>query len=465
MRSARSPNESTNKIKRNIFSSGNKTLISDYRAWLDQKETLARLYQYSKEDLKEQKINLDSIERAANATEKRLSETSKEFQAGYSTQKVSYKQVQSLLTESEAVLEIIRITQFDQKFTAEAKYAALILTKESELPKLVLLDNGQQLETRYAKFYRNAIQQRIPDEHSYQQYWARIAPAVEGKKVIYVSPDGVFNQINLNTLKNGEAGYAINIYEFITLGNSRDLFVLKGRKKITPNKKATLIGFPDYGTKDVAALPGTKIEIDGINKTLKTGGYTISQFTQKTASEGNVKTVNGQGIIHIATHGYFLEDVAVTGSGFGVHMDNATENPLLRSGLLFTGAGKTVTGNAEPNLQSNDNGILTAYEAMNLNLDGAALVVLSACETGLGEIKAGEGVYGLQRAFQVAGADALIMSLWKVDDGATQQLMTNFYAAWIKLGNKQKAFKQAQLQLMAKYKEPYYWGAFVMMGM
>ncbi len=89
---------------------------------------------------------------------------------------------------------------------------------------------------------------------------------------------------------------------------------------------------------------------------------------------------------------------------------------------------------------------------------------LSACETGRGALSAGQGVYGLRRAFLVAGANALIMSLWKVDDEATQMLMTSFYTNWTKSGNKLKAFKQAQLQLMAKYKEPYYWGAFVMMG-
>jgi CHAT domain-containing protein len=152
------------------------------------------------------------------------------------------------------------------------------------------------------------------------------------------------------------------------------------------------------------------------------------------------------------------------GSVFGVNAENASNNPLLRSGLILAGAGHAISGGGT-DISSNDNGVLTAYEAMNLNLEGTNLVVLSACETGLGDVKSGEGVYGLQRAFLVAGADAMIMSLWKVDDAATQQLMTSFYTNWLKLGNKQKAFKQAQLQLMTKYKDPYYWGAFVMMGM
>jgi len=340
-----------------------------------------------------------------------------------------------------------------------------VLTKTSEMPNLVVLDNGQQLDTRYAKFYRNAIQQHAADEYSYDQYWARIEPALTGKRMIYISPDGSYNQLNLNTMKKPDGDYVINRYDLVIVGNSKDLIALKARKQKTIKKNATLLGFPDYGGTSIAALPGTKVEIDGITKILKTNTWQIKTFTQKTATEANLKSIKGPALMHIATHGYFLQDVESSGSAFGVNLENANNNPLLRSGLMLAGAASTVSGTRMPNLESNDNGILTAYEAMNLNLEGTDLVVLSACETGLGDVKSGEGVYGLQRAFLVAGADALIMSLWKVDDAATQQLMTNFYTNWIKLGNKQKAFKQAQLQLMTKYKEPYYWGAFVMMGL
>lgn len=454
---------STNKIKKAILASGNQDLIKDYIAWLDKKETLARYYSLSKEDLTQQKIDLPALEKEANDMERSLSQRSTDFSQGYSADKIDFKQIAALLTDTEAVVEFVRIASFDKNFTGDSKYAALVLTKGATAPKLIVLENGNQLETRYAKFYRNAVQQKSPDQYSYDQFWAKIDPALTGKKTIYVSLDGVYNQISLNTLKKNDGDYILNRYDLITIGNSKDLIELKKAKPAVAKKNAFLIGFPDYGGDAVAALPGTKIEIDNISKILKTGGYTVTPFVQKAANEAAVKALKSPSVVHIATHGYFMQDVEQNMAG--VREENAKNNPLLRSGLLFAGASPTLKGEVIPNLESNDNGVLTAYEAMNLNLDNTDLIVMSACETGLGDVRSGEGVYGLQRAFQVAGAKALVMSLWKVDDAATQALMTNFYTNLSKGTSKQKAFKQAQIQLMTKYKDPYYWGAFVMLGM
>jgi CHAT domain-containing protein len=139
------------------------------------------------------------------------------------------------------------------------------------------------------------------------------------------------------------------------------------------------------------------------------------------------------------------------------------KNPLLRTGLVMSGGGDVLDHTAfNYNLES---GILTAYEAMNLNLDQTDLVVLSACETGLGEIQNGEGVFGLQRAFLVAGAETLIMSMFKVDDEATQKLMVKFYKKWMDSGNKRQSFVEAIKELRNEYKDPYFWGSFIMMGL
>lgn len=453
----------TNKIKKAILASGNNELIKDYVAWLDKKETLARYYSLSKEDLSAQKIDLSTLEKEANDMERSLSQRSTDFSQGYSTDKIDFSQIASVLGDQEAAVEFIRIQSYDKNFTTDSKYAVLILTKGLATPKLVVLDNGNQLETRYAKFYRNAIQQKSADTYSYDQFWARIDPSLTGKKTIFLSADGVYNQISLNTLKKTDGDYLINRYDIILVGNSEDVITLKSQKAVASKKNAFLLGFPDYGGDAVAALPGTKVEVESIAKILKANGYQTTPYEQKTATEAILKSLKGPAIVHIATHGYFQPDVEQ--SAAGVREENARNNPLLRSGLLLAGASPTLKGEVMPNLESNDNGVLTAYEAMNLDLEGTDLIVLSACETGLGDVRAGEGVYGLQRSFQVAGAKALVMSLWKVDDAATQALMTNFYTNLAKGGSKAKAFKQAQLQLMTKYKDPYYWGAFVMMGM
>ncbi|TXI69679.1 MAG: CHAT domain-containing protein, partial [Cyclobacteriaceae bacterium] len=454
---------STNKIKKAILASGNSELIKDYVSWIGQKEALARYYSLSKEELQNQKIDLTALEKAANDLERSLSQRSTDFARGYESEQITWTNVASRLLDSEAVLELIRVRGFDKDFTDQSRYIALVAGKGMSPPRMVLLENGNEMETRYAKFYKNAIQQRVADQYSYAQYWQRIDPLLTGKKVVYVSPDGVYNQININTLKITETDYLLKRYDVVTIGNAKDVVALKDMKQTVSEEEAFVLGFPDYGGNAVA-LPGTKVEIDGINKILGASGYKVVKREQREASEASLKSVKAPTLMHIATHGYFLADADLTsGDAMGIDAENARNNPLLRSGLIL--AGVQSQNNNSVDLNSNDNGVLTAYEAMNMSLEGTDLIILSACETGLGDVRAGEGVYGLQRAFLVAGANALIMSLWKVDDAATQELMTNFYTNWSKTGNKQKSFKQAQVQLMTKYKDPYYWGAFVMMGM
>ncbi len=175
------------------------------------------------------------------------------------------------------------------------------------------------------------------------------------------------------------------------------------------------------------------------------------------ADEAIVKGLKNADILHIATHGFFLGDAEKFDKD---NADKFRENPLLRSGLLLKDAEKGMRGE----ILEGEDGVLTAQEAINLNLDDTELVVMSACETGLGEIKNGEGVYGLQRSFQQAGAKTILMSLWKVDDTATQEVMTLFYNNLVAGKTKRQAFDDAQETLYKKYKNPYFWGAFVMVG-
>jgi len=451
---------SSRKVSEAIVNSGNQSLIKDYAEWIDQKEQLTALYAYSKEELAEQGIRLDSLEDAANATEKRLSQQSKEFAQFYFTSPVKLTDIQQKLKQEEALVELVRLKHFDQVLTDSVYYAGLIITKGKPDPTVVVLPNGNELEGKMAKTYRLMVKNKMVDEKSYGAFWERFDTELKGKKTLYLSLDGIYNQVNIYTLKKPGGDYLINQQDIVLVSSGRDL-LRTAKRTGAGGKKATLIGFPDFGSPTIPELPATKTEVDGINKVLKNSGYQVSEWTQQDATESNLKGTHQLSVLHIATHGYFLQDVEKANWPIGVQAENAKDNVLLRSGLMFTGASDADKHTA--GLENTSNGIMTSYEAMNLDLKGTSLVVLSACETGLGEVKAGEGVYGLQRAFLAAGAEAIVMSLWKVDDAATQQLMNSFYANWLKTGDRQKAFKQAQQQLMTKYKEPYYWGAFVMM--
>ena len=260
--------------------------------------------------------------------------------------------------------------------------------------------------------------------------------------------------------------------------NTKD--ILKQHVSVV-SKTAALFSYPDYGVKttdvtpsttrlpgfpELKELPGTKAESDSIKNIMTAQHWSIQEYIQKKATEDAIKKVNNPQVLHIATHGFFLKDVnEKTDKVMGIQTQIAKQNPLLRSGVVLAGAAAIARDSLAAN--TSEDGILTAYEAIGLDLSATDLVVLSACETGLGELLNGQGVYGLQRAFLIAGAKSVIMSLWVVDDLATQELMTDFYREWLKdptPGNMHRAFRSAQLKLKEKYDNPYYWGAFVIVG-
>jgi CHAT domain-containing protein len=229
----------------------------------------------------------------------------------------------------------------------------------------------------------------------------------------------------------------------------------------------------DIAQLQFGALPGTAKEAESL-KTLLPGATILTQLQ---ATENALKQVKAPKILHIATHGFFLEDVelvAPAASGFGdfnrgitvqpvegVPEDPKTENPenpLLRSGIALAGFNQRSSGS--------EDGVLTALEAAGLNLYGTKLVVLSACETGLGDVTNGEGVYGLRRAFVMAGAESQVMSLWKVDDTGTKDLMVAYYDRLMKNEGRSEALRQTQLAMLRSqnYQHPYYWGAFLPIG-
>jgi CHAT domain-containing protein len=200
----------------------------------------------------------------------------------------------------------------------------------------------------------------------------------------------------------------------------------------------------DFENRIFPALPGTGREVEAISAQLPDALV----FSETNATEAVIKEHPQPGILHIATHGFF-------------EASQDSPNPLLQSGLILAGA-------ALEDRQSGpeQDGILTALEVTGLDLRGTQLVVLSACETGVGELAAGEGVYGLRRALVLAGSHSQVISLWKVDDTATQELMVAYYDRLLSGMPRDAALRETQLAFLnsTEYRHPYYWAAFIGSG-
>ena len=467
----------SNKVRMRILNGDNQELKDLYSQWLSNKETIVKLVSLSADERKLQPVDLTRLEESTNEIEKKLSGKSALFSNTFEKEDFTWKDVHQALKANEAAVEIIRIKK---KFiTDSVMYVGLVLTADNPTPAMVVWQYGLKLEGRFFRYHRNHIKHLQMDELSHQIFWQPIAEKLNTSKTVYISCDGVFNKINPNTIFNpANQQWVLESKTVKIISNTREL-AEKKQIEGTLKKAGRIFGFPDYnlsqtdgangknralsqfygfGSGEIPALPATETEAQLIKQILTNANWTVSSFTKSEATEEHFKTLDSPGVLHVATHGFFLSDLDVDDALDQDETSAIVKNPLFRSGLLLAGASSSRgAGQVE-------DGILTAYEAMNLSLDQTELVALSACETGLGTVRNGEGVYGLQRAFSVAGAKAVLMSLWQVDDAATQELMTNFYSLWLKVGDKFAAFRQAQLDLKSKYPQPYYWGAFVLSG-
>ncbi len=317
------------------------------------------------------------------------------------------------------------------------------------------------------------------------------------KKQIFISPDGGLNLIPFEVLIADNGRYLIQDYIINYISAGRD--IMRFDDECSCNPKAVIIADPDYDldkensdktqiknrqnigiegtgiTKDVckvglfSRLPDTKYEADTIAKLLANKFETeVLNYQDWEASEEKLFLVEQPRILHISTHGFFLGDQKtatetqalqhVLRGGLMPAPDPDRENPMLRSGLALAGANDSIRKNT-------DYGIVSAEKILGLKLRGTELVTLSACGTGLGAIKSGEGVFGLKRAFILSGARSLVMSLWSVPSLETAELMLDFYSLFIKSGmTKAAALRQAKLNMMAKKPNPFYWAAFVLTG-
>jgi CHAT domain-containing protein/tetratricopeptide (TPR) repeat protein len=483
----------TTKVRNSIMRSGDQFTIAQYEAWLDMKEHITKLY--STADDAQVKV-IDSLEREANQIEKELTKKSAAFDKNLKRKWNSWKEVQAALGPKDAAIEIVRFRDYTPDsggyYTGQVRYAALIVKKTSKQPELIMLPNtGNAMEKKNLSYYRNAIKFELNDDFSYPLYWQPLAPFLVGVNRLFFSPDGVYNQISIPSLKNPATGkYVLEEVNVLQVTNTKDI-VPQPPVRQQKISRAFLLGFPQYaigkttveadvpatrkiargersgimrfvgGANGIALLPGTKTEIEKITQILQKQQADREVYLSAEALEGRIKGINNHGLVHIATHGFFLDDPDF--SEIGNASSRYIDNPLLRSGLVLAGA-EDFLNSGEFVAADEEDGILTAMEVMDMLLDDTELVVLSACETGLGTVQNGEGVYGLRRAFTVAGARSLVMSLWSVDDAATQELMTTFYELWQSGIPKQQAFRESQLKLKERFPNPVYWAAFVMIG-
>lgn len=468
----------THQRRRNQISRKNDPELNELVTRLkDCRDRLGHLYQVPLAELNNASA-VSALEEEVDRLEKTISLRSSEvvYDDGRPAEEVQWKTLVSKLGADEALVEMVRFRKYDRQsslqkdyfgFTDSVHYAALVITRETtDNPKLVLFRDGDNLETRYYNYYKNAMRYGVEDHISFGFFWQPLEQALRGKYRIFFSADGVYHRINVNTLRDkASRKVLLERFDVVYLLNPIQ-FLEKKRPRADAGLDAVLMGDPAFdmdidGPRErnmqvshFVRLPGTQDELRAIDAVLKDHGWKTHLFTQGGATEWRLKSLASPAILHLASHGFFSSDVVALNT-------TAKKEFLFHSGIVLTGANKSLSSAK----RSFDNdGIVTAFEVMNLDLTNTQLVVLSACETGLGKIENGEGVFGLQRSFMQAGADNVLISLWKVDDAATRDLMIAFYQHLAAGNSMHASLKKAQLAAASGSLDPSLWGAFVLVG-
>ncbi len=456
------------------------------------------------------------LERTIEQLESQLGE--RFAQLGTQLRAVTFEDVQAALPKNAALVEYVIYRPLDlsqtDRLAPKRRLAAYLLRAGDPAPQFIELGELDPIETRLAAFRR-----ALGDPQSEVRPLARaldeqlLAPVRSrlGKvRHLFIAPDGSANLIPFEALVDERGRYLVERYDITLLTSGRDLLRLAGGRP-AGTQRGFVVADPRYdlggqtaaqpagqaanGTRSVdfqavvyPPLPGTRREAQLLQRIFQEAEVVLGEA----ATESRLKAVHAPLYLHIGTHGFFLPENA-TGQGtaesreLGLVVESSPvvrENPLLRSGLILAGVQQGQSGAGE-------DGVLTALEAAGLDLWGTQLVVLSACETGLGEVRQGEGVYGLRRALVLAGAETQVMSLWKVSDAATAALMGEFYRRLGRGESRMAALRAARLGLLrgeirprseetrraiglspgkpttkrpAKWQHPYYWAAFVISG-
>ena len=395
-------------------------------------------------------------------------------------QPITLKAIQQLIPADAALVELVRYRPFNPKepknerCCGSPRYAAYILSQRGK-PQAIDLGEAEAIDDAVEKLHTYLRNPRVPlgqlkasARELDKMVMQPVRQLLGDTKTILLSPDAALNLIPFEALVDENNQFLVENYLFTYLTSGRDLLRLQLQSPSeepplvianpTYQKQGEIIALDslhrniDLSQRVFLPLKGTKQEAEAIGQLFSNALI----LTKTKATENALKQVKNPDFLHIATHGFFLSPKPSS--------ENPTDfdNPLFRSGLVLAGVEKSQSGGG-------DDGILTAYEATLLNLVGTQLVVLSACDTGIGDISAGEGIYGLRRAFVIAGSESQLISLWKVEDTATKDLMITYYER-LKAGEgRREALNQIQRDWLEgkkgkKYQHPYYWASFIPSG-